>query len=74
MSLALRPGQWYLTATCDICRCKIVLFSDLNNGRVEIKAVYGVTCPRCHNEANLPIQHYRHTEPADPQLERLFYG
>jgi hypothetical protein len=61
MALAnLRPGEWYLTATCQTCSCKIVLFPDMNNGRVEVKAVCGVTCPRCQAEASLQIEHYRH--------------
>jgi hypothetical protein len=74
MALAkLRAGEWYLTATCQVCHCKIVLFPDLNNGGVEIKAECGVTCPRCRTEARLPIQHYQHTEPTEIYLERMSF-
>jgi hypothetical protein len=74
MALAiLRAGEWYLSATCQVSRCKMILFPDLNDGRVEIEAECAVTLRALCTEASLPIQHFRHTEPTDPYLERLLF-
>jgi hypothetical protein len=31
-------GEWYLTVTCQTCKCKILLFHDLNNGNGSLAA------------------------------------
>ncbi len=61
-------GQWYLSATCQQCGCKILLFQDLNDGNGTIEASVHVTCPRCKLDQDLAIEHYQHEERRMPEL------
>ncbi len=63
-----KDGEWYLTVTCQVCRCRLLLFLDLNNGNGNIQGVFNVTCPRCKRDQTLPAEHYRHSEKSQPDL------
>jgi hypothetical protein len=53
-------GQWYLSATCGICRFKLLVFHDMNNGKGTVDGRYVVTCPQCEKSQSLPVEHYQH--------------
>ena len=53
-------GEWYLSATCPYCECRLVLLHDLNEGRGSIRGVFKVTCPECNQDQTLPAEHYQH--------------
>ena len=58
----LTVGQWYIVVTCDGCKCKILLFNDLNEGRSKLRGSFVVICPRCQREASMAVEHYQHSE------------
>ena len=62
----LTVGQWYIVVTCDGCKCKILLFHDLNEGRSKLRGSFVVICPTCQREASLAVEHYQHREKGKP--------
>jgi len=60
--MPLKPvaGEWYIAATCDDCKCRILLFPDLNNGDGNINGYVYSICPDCGCEANFALEHYLH--------------
>jgi len=62
----LTVGQWYIVVTCDGCKCKILLFHDLNEGRSKLRGSFVVICPTCQREASLAVEHYQHCETGKP--------
>ena len=61
-------GEWYLAATCKACKCKIVLFPDLNNGKGNIAGSFAIVCPRCRCPGSFNAEHYHHSETRNPEL------
>ena len=58
------PGSWYFLFTCENCKSKEVLFSDLSKGESKIAAaVYNVACPNCRHSGaydSEQIERYQH--------------
>ena len=68
VSVKPKPGQWYLAATCKECKCKILVFPDLNNGEANLKGSFVVTCPKCKLKGAFEVEHYHHRERRKPEL------
>ena len=59
----LTPGSWYFLFTCENCKSKQVLFSDLSKGKSKITATYVVPCPNCRHPGaydSEKIERYQH--------------
>ena len=48
----LRPGDWYLLFTCQLCKTRQVLFPDLSRGSAKIQFAYSVRCAECGHTAS----------------------
>jgi DNA-directed RNA polymerase subunit RPC12/RpoP len=55
-------GQWYLSARCQACGFRMLVFCDLNDGKGTVEGSYLVTCPRCNKRQSLPAEHYQHRD------------
>ncbi len=67
MPLIPIPGDWYIATTCKDCKCKILLFHDLNNGNSNVNGSFALVCPRCKCEGNFKVEHYRYSETGRPE-------
>ncbi len=68
--ISSRPkfGEWYLSVTCPGCKCRSLIFRDLNEGRGSINGCVGIICPRCKSAQILPVEHYQHRERRKPDV------
>lgn len=62
MALIPIPGDWYIATTCKDCKCKILLFHDLNNGKSNLKGSFALVCPRCECKGSFKAEHYQYFE------------
>lgn len=63
-------GRWYLSATCNICGYKLLIFNDLNDGHGSVAATVFITCPKCHESQTLALEHYQHSDRRVPAKNR----
>ena len=54
--------------TCESCKCKILLFRDLNNGNSNIGGSLALICPRCRCKGSLDAQH------SEPNERRILHS
>ena len=61
-------GDWYIATTCKDCKCKILLFHDLNNGNSNVKDSFALVCPRCKCKGSFNAEHYQYFEKRKPDI------
>lgn len=63
-SFLLKPGEWYLVATCEYCLTRYVCAHDSSPGKGRLKPIYQTTCPQCMRigfHAASVLERYQHS-------------
>jgi len=63
----LSAGDWYISIVC-LCGERLVLFSDLTQGRGSLKGSLELTCPSCGKRGSYPAEHYRYEPSSEARL------